>query len=57
MNEPSKAILEEFMAMVEELLQKHKKAIISQISTLYPPLLLTHKPNKLAPLLFAGTEE
>jgi hypothetical protein len=56
MNEPSKAILEEFIAMVEDVLQKHKKAIISEISTFYPPLLITHKLNKLAPLLFAGSE-
>lgn len=57
MNEPSKGILDEFICMIEDILQRHKKAIISEISTCYPALLLTHKLNKLAPLLFNGNEE
>lgn len=55
-NEPNKAIIEEFAGIASDLITNHKKAIISEISTLYPPLLLTHRPSKLAPLLFNGPE-
>jgi hypothetical protein len=39
------------------LIAKHKKTVVSEISTLYPPLLLSHKLPKLAGLLFNGSEE
>lgn len=57
LNESSKAIVEEFSGMASDLISKHKKVVITEISTLYPPLLVTHKLSKLAGLLFVGTED
>ena len=57
LNEPSKQIVEEFVNISAEMMVNFKKIVITEISTLYPALLISHKINKLAPLLFTGTEQ
>jgi hypothetical protein len=57
MNESSKVIVEEFVGMATDLLSAHRKIVITEISTLYPPLLITNKLSKLASLLFVGNEQ
>jgi len=43
--------------MATDILTTQKKIAIKEINTLYSPLLISIKLNKLAGLLFTGTEE
>ena len=39
------------------MIGSYKKIVVSEISTLYPALLISHKINKIGQLLFNGSEE
>ena len=40
-----------------DLLTNHKKIVVTEINTLYPSLMISHKLGKLFTLLFSGDEE
>lgn len=56
LNEPSKQIIDEFVAIAIDILNAHKKIAIKEINTLFGPLLISIRLNKLVSLLFTGTE-
>jgi hypothetical protein len=56
LNEPSKQIIDEFVAIAIDILNNHKKIAIKEINTLLGPLLISIRLNKLVSLLFTGTE-